>query len=387
MSGSSDRPQRALRVMWLGTYERDYPRTRVLIEGLRARGVEVVERHRPVWERHRHKSGGGFVQPRRLAANAGRFLAAWLRVAPRALARRPRPDAVVVGYPAQPDVVAGWAVARALRVPLVVDMLVSLADPFAGDRGLVGRRLGALLARVDRLALSLADIVVCDTDAHALFFHERFSVPWGKLVVCPVGAQPGLFAPAPRPTEGAVHALFYGKLSPLHGLETLLAAARAPGVPPVRVVGDGQLGGWLAGELERDRPRGFSWERWVPYERLAGELAGADICLGVFGTSDKAARVVANKVWQAMAVGRPIVTADTPGAREVLRDGESALLVPPGDAPALAAALRRLAGDAALRERLADGARAEFVRRGLPAVVAQPLERALRCDPRIGGAR
>ena len=51
-----------MRVMWLGTYERDYPRSRVLVEGLRALGVEVVEHHRALWERHDHKAGA-FLRP------------------------------------------------------------------------------------------------------------------------------------------------------------------------------------------------------------------------------------------------------------------------------------------------------------------------------------
>ena len=90
----------------------------------------------------------------------------------------------------------------------------------------------------------------------------------------------------------------------------------------------------------------------MPYASLGVEVGRAAICLGIFGDSAKAARVVPNKVWQAMAAGRPVVTADTPAVREVLEDGRSALLVPAGDPDGLAAALTRLAADAALRERL-----------------------------------
>jgi glycosyltransferase involved in cell wall biosynthesis len=54
------------------------------------------------------------------------------------------------------------------------------------------------------------------------------------------------------------------------------------------------------------------------------------------------------------------VTADTPGARELLVDGESALLVPPGDAQALAEALQRIAADPELAQRLSAGGRAAY---------------------------
>jgi glycosyltransferase involved in cell wall biosynthesis len=58
------------------------------------------------------------------------------------------------------------------------------------------------------------------------------------------------------------------------------------------------------------------------------------------------------KLFEYMAAERPIVTADLPVLREVVRDGETALLCPPGDVPAFAAGLRRLAADADLRASL-----------------------------------
>ncbi len=360
--------------MWLGTYERDYPRARVLIEGLREDGVEVVERHRPVWERERHKAGA-FLRPLPLARAGGRFAAAWAGLAVEG-AREPGVDAIVAGYPAQPDAVPAWCVARARRVPLVVDMMISLADTLAGDRGRAGRLTGAALAGADRVTLAAADLVVADTAAGADWLAARFGVPAARLAVVPVGAEPARF-PALPPPDGAPTALFYGKLAPLHGVATVLAAARRPGAPPVRLIGDGQLGPWLAAELERDRPPGLTWERWVPYESLGGEVGRAAICLGVFGESAKAARVVPNKVWQAMAAGRPVVTADTAAVREVLDDGRSALLVPPGDPAALAGALARLAGDAALRARLGAAGRAVYLERGAPRAVAARLREAL----------
>ena len=60
-------------------------------------------------------------------------------------------------------------------------------------------------------------------------------------------------------------------------------------------------------------------------------------------------------VLEALAAGLPVVASDIPVFAEYLRDGESALLVPPNDPAALAGALGRLAADPALRRRLADG--------------------------------
>ena len=164
----------------------------------------------------------------------------------------------------------------------------------------------------------------------------------------------GSSGPGWQPAE-TFHALFVGKLIPLHGLETILAAARLAPEIPFRIVGSGQLDALLL-----DRPPNVEWVEWVDYERLPEEIQRAGCALGVFGTSAKAGRVIPNKAFQALACGTPLITADTPAAHELLRDGESALLVPPGDPDALAAAVRRLAGEPELAQSIGAGGLAAY---------------------------
>jgi glycosyltransferase involved in cell wall biosynthesis len=331
-----------MRVLYFGTYERAYPRNAQVIAALRRAGVEVAERHVPVWERQEHKWRAGPVAAVRLGAAELRLLA------------RPQEafDALLVGYPGHLDLPAARHAAGSR--PVVFNPLVSLADTLVSDRGRF--RPGGLAARaltaIDRHAFRAADLVVADTAAHAEHLAGLTGAP--RIGVCFVGAEERLFVPGWSPPEEFT-ALFVGKLIPLHGIETILAAARLAPELRFRVVGSGQLDALL-----RDRPPNVEHVSWVDYERLPDELHGASCALGIFGSSAKAARVIPNKVFQALACATPLVTADTPAARELLRDGESALLVPTGDAEVLAAALRRLAVDRELADTLSAGGLAAY---------------------------
>jgi len=328
-----------VRVLYFGTYERDYPRNAQVIAALRGAGVEVAERHVSVWE--------GTTQKWRAGARA----AARVALAEARLFRRPNEnfDAMIVGYPGHLDLAAARRVAG--DRPVVFNPLVSLYDTFVADRRRFGPHSppGRALKAIDRRALRAADLVVADTRASAAFLAGLGELPRDKVAVCFVGAEERVFAPGWKP-EQPYEVLFVGKLIPLHGVETVLEAARIAPDLRFRIIGSGQLE-----PLLQRRPSNVDHLPWVDYERLPRELQAAGCALGIFGTSDKARRVIPNKVFQALACGVPVVTGDTPAARELLVDGESAQLVPPGDAQALAAAIRVLAEDAALAERIADG--------------------------------
>lgn len=119
----------------------------------------------------------------------------------------------------------------------------------------------------------------------------------------------------------------------------------------------------------------FSGRR--PIEELPERMFRAHVVLGVFGDAGEAGRVIPNKVSQGLAAGRCVVTGDTEAARELLAPGATAVLVPPGDAAALADALRTLADDAALRSRIAGAGRALARRALTPEAVARQLLVAL----------
>lgn len=372
-----------MRVLMFGTYDtRLHPRIGTVAEGLRERGADVDECNAPLGLDTAARVRL-LAEPWRLPAMAARLASRWATLARRARRWRARPgpgaDAVVVGYLGHFDV----HLARLLfpRTPVVLDHLVS-ASGTGRDRGLDGGPRKALLRWIDAAALRAADIVVVDTEEHRQTLPGRYR---DRAVVVPVGAPAAWFrdqAPlAPRAAleEGPLRVVFFGLYTPLQGTPVIGEALALIGGADIDVtmIGAGQdYAATRAAAAGNDRVR---WLDWVPGGDLPALVAGHHVCLGIFGTGDKARRVVPNKVFQGAAAGCAIVTSDTPPQRRAL--GDNAILVPPGDAKALAGALLDLAADPpALR---AARGRARWLAESAfaPGAVVAPLTSLLESEP------
>jgi len=368
-------------VQWVafGTYDtRAHPRVAVLIEGLRAAGDKVTEINAPLGLDTAARVAI-LGQPWRLPTLALRLATCWLRLsigAVRQLSGR-GPDAVLVGYLGHFDVRLAKLLFRS--TPIVLDHLVSAVGT-ASDRGLAGPAglKARLLRAIDAGALGAADVVVVDTEEHAAALPDDARA---KCVVVPVGATQEWFAAAESaPDDGPLRAIFVGLFTPLHGTVTLgrALAALAGDEVDVTMVGTGQDYAEcrrLAAASAR-----VTWLDWVPGGELPALVAGHHVCLGIFGTTEKAQKVVPTKVFQGAAAGCAIITSDTPPQRAAL--DVAALFVSPGDADALASALRDLAADRGRLSELRAAARARAVARFAPATCVAPLHEAVLTSTR-----
>jgi glycosyltransferase involved in cell wall biosynthesis len=367
-----------MRVLLFGTYDTTtHPRVATIAEGLRARGFDVAECNAPLGLDTAARVTM-LAHPWRAPALLARLARRWVTLA-RAARRMPAPDVMLVGYLGHFDVHLARLVFR--RVPVVLDHLVGASDT-ARDRRLDGGPRQAVLQMIDSAALRAADIVVVDTEEHLAALPPQHRV---RAVVVPVGAPSAWYAPAspaepppgradaPGPTDPPepLRVVFYGLYTPLQGTPVIGAAVgRLAGAPiEVTMIGAGQ------DEAETKTAAAAShavrWLDWVPAAELPALVAGHHVCLGIFGTGDKARRVVPNKVFQGAAAGCAIVTSDTAPQRRALAG--AAVLVPPGDADALATALLRLAADRTELARLRRQARELAEQQFAPEQIVAPL--------------
>ena len=379
-NGPPTTPQsRKIRVVIWGTYDLGKPRTRILIRGLREAGVDITECHRDIWSGVEDKAG--LTGWRQIASSAFRLLAAYPVLIWRYL-RLPRHDAVIVGYLGHLDILVLWLFARLRGVPLLWDAFLSLHETVVEDRAMLraSHPFARLLWAWDWLACRAADVVLLDTRAHADWFAKTFNAKRTAAVF--VGAEADAFAPLPEAAAGdpgrPVQVLFYGQFIALHGIQTIIeAAARTrPEDFAWTLIGKGQEAPRIRRRLE-DRPiPNLEWIDWVPYEQLRQRMSAADICLGIFGQSGKAGRVIPNKVFQIISAGRPLVTRDSSAIRELIGDDDPHVrLVAAGDPAALLTAVTDLARRSRGQHR--PGASDSMRERIGPAAIGQQLKSLL----------
>jgi glycosyltransferase involved in cell wall biosynthesis len=335
-----------MHIVYWGTYDTGKPRNRILLRGLKENNIEVTECHADIWQGVEDKSQiAGWK-------NKLRFMLKWILSYPGLILRYlklPGHDIAFVGYMGHLDVLILWFFARMRNVPIVWDAFLSLYDTVVQDRQMVCPRhpLAKLLYFWEWLACRAANLVILDTQAHAEYFKRNFRLSQNHVGVAFVGAETEIFPSSPskiivnesKENSATLKILFYGQFIPLHGIETIILAAIRLKNKPIcwTIIGKGQESLKISNMLARHSLPQLTWLPWANYNKLVQYIHHADICLGIFGDSGKAGRVIPNKVFHILAAGKPLITRDSPAIRELLHDDMPGIfLIPRADPLALA---------------------------------------------------
>ncbi len=326
-------------VLFFGTYDRHYSRTSVLRHGFERNGWKVEECH---------------VDPKTNNKVQIIFKLAWQGLKMRGR----RYDLVLVGFPGQ---IEALIVARVLFGPKILfDAFLSQFDSNVFDRKVYGET--SWRAKKDKLfdswSCRLAGKVLLDTNEHINYFVDTFGVPREKLIRVFIGADDTVFSPKQSAQLERFTLHFHGTFIPLQGIQYILQAAKLLAGDDIyfRLVGSGQeyvKMRRLADELELSN---VDFVGKVPLQKLPDYMAEAHIVLGIFGDTEKTKRVIPNKVYEAMAMGKPIITADTPALRELPGASKALSLIAVSDGDSLSSAIRHLKSDAEARQILGKNA-------------------------------
>ena len=345
-----------MHILYLAGREIEYPRNDVLLRAFQRLGtIEVV----------------GETGPSSLLLRNMRIA---LRTLPHLLAGHY--DLVFVGFYGHLLMLLVGALSR---WPILFDAFVSNYDTLCFDRGIFApHSLGGRLAFwLDQRTCRLADHILLDTQHHVGYFTRTFDLPPDHLEALPVGCNEDIFYPRPPSQRcNVTRVLYYSTYLPLHGVETVVRAAALLATEPVcfRLIGNGMGYDRVRRLADHLGLKNTTFVPLVPLETLPGKIAAADICLGGhFGRSGKASRVIPGKIYQILAMARPLVAADTPANQELLSHGETAYLCPVAEPEALASAILKLHQDAALRDHLAVRGHTLYMERCSESVITERL--------------
>jgi glycosyltransferase involved in cell wall biosynthesis len=343
-------------VCFFQAYNRDYIRTETLLEGLRANGVPLVtcQVNRP----------GPLRYPLALLA--------FLRSVGRC-------DVVLANFRSFEIL---WLLRLLTRKPILHDAHISFWQSACEERGWFrpDSLPGRMLFFMDRLNGRLSDHVMIESNTQRDFFIRTFGIPPEKITGVYASCEERLFQPRPAPPKSAAETTVFwsGSGIPLQGLDVIYEAFRIlqeRGLPVVlRLAGASRIIDRVRERAEAEGVRNILFLGAIPRRQVVEEIAAAEIGLGGhYSTIPKASLVIAGKVYELIAMRKPVIVGDSPAARELFVDGENALLCRMGSPEALAGAVTRLAADPALAERLAANAYDLYRTRLRPNLNVAPL--------------
>ena len=267
--------------------------------------------------------------------------------------------------------IAGVGLARDLNRPLLIELNAPIAMEQATYRA---TSLGDLAAQAERWALSRADIVLPVSNALCEYVVSMGVNP-NRIQVIPNGVNPSIFYPAPpkrglRTRWGLGDGLvlgFVGGLRPWHDVGTLpvLIGRLIRRYPELRLVIIGE--GPLRAELEKEvAEQGLSNHVFltgaVPHEEIGDLIRIFDVALAPYAKLDHPFYFSPLKLFEYMACGIPVVAARVGQISEVVQDGVTGLLYPPGNLDKLTEACERILADLESRKKMGEAAAKEVER-------------------------
>jgi glycosyltransferase involved in cell wall biosynthesis len=304
-----------MKICYFGTYEKNYPRNKNVIEGLKINKVEIIECHEPLLDDIEDKINISIFTKIIILF---RISKSYLKLVIKKF-RLPKTDAVVVGYIGQLDMILARILFPTKKI--FFNPMISLYDTMINDRKVSKNFLiKKIFYLLDKTSCLLANKIILDTPEHAKYFIDKFNLSEKKVEYVYIGADDNIFYPIIKAKKDHnFKVLFYGKFTPLQGIDNLIKTAnilkKEKGIK-FKIIGTGQTYKEIRDLNNKLRLNNITFVDWVPYKDLPKEINNADICIGGhFGLGKKAIRVVANKVFQIIAMRKPVIISNSPSSK------------------------------------------------------------------------
>ena len=183
----------------------------------------------------------------------------------------------------------------------------------------------------DKLPFKAVDLLIADTEEHKKYYHTTFNIELNKIKVLPVGACLSDFSPTTKTKTDKFVVGFYGGFIPLQGVKHIIETAellKNDSSIEFRLVGTGFQYAEMQQLAKHKKLTNLKFEGWIKYADLPQHINNFDVCLGIFGDTPKAKLVIPNKIFHYAAMGKPIITMESDGIKEIFKHEESVFLTP-----------------------------------------------------------
>ena len=343
-----------MKVCYFGFYNQNYSRNKILISGLKQNQVEVTECQ---------SSLSGILKYFELVKKYWQI--------------KNQYEVMVIGFRGQQ---AMFLAKLLCRKPIILDAFLSFYDSMVFDRKVCSPK--SLKAKyywwLDYLSCRLADKILLDTNEHINYFVETFKIKKEKFSRIFIGADDAIFKPrnlTKKTDQFLTH--WHGTYIPLQGVEYIIGAAdilRKENIK-FRLIGSGQLFKQTQKQvIDLGLTAMVELIEFLPAEEIPQLIESADICLGIFGATPKAKRVIPNKVYECLAMAKPVITAESPASCEILIDYQHVLFCRLADAKSLAEKILEIKNNSDLRKKLGQNGYKFYRQNFCPAVLGQELK-------------
>lgn len=222
-----------------------------------------------------------------------------------------------------------------------------------------------LLRWLEKTASRLPDLLILDTADYVCWFEATHGISSQKFKLVPTGADDRFFKPSTpeKLHPGRFQVLYYGTFIPNHGVEYIIESAQllSDNIKiHFELIGDGPEKTKSQNRVKDLQLTNISFIDWLSPNDLNNKIAEADICLGVFGKTTQSLMTVQNKIYECLAMAKPVITGESDTVRRDFIHQEEIFLCPRADPISLADAIQQLCDNQELRAVLAENGYNKF---------------------------
>lgn len=362
-----------IKICFFGTYDKRYSSNKIILDSFKRNNIKVLEINNNIsitpLNNKNHLSAIHLLKRMLIKFSL-------ISLIYRNFSKIKKCDAIYIGYPGHIDILFAYPLAKILRKKLIFYPLIILYITFTEDINLFDKKSihAKLLKIYERIIYKLPDVIFSDIPHQKEIFIKQFGVNPKKIREIPIGADDQIYKYSGIKKSKNLNVVYYGLYSPLHGVEHVIKAAnllKKHNDIKFLMVGNGQTFEQNYALAKKYDLKNVIFYKDATEDNAMELLNKAHLFLGHAQNSPTVFRTLPNKVYQGLALGKVVITADSPASRGVFEHLENAYLFKPADPKSLAEGILKLRNNPELAKKIALNGHKKFLAEFTPKAIGR----------------